>query len=119
MKVPQNHGEPEPGHQGDGLLGRVDILGRELEGEPLEYHGDPDTRLEHRKVLPNTGPGPLGEGQQGVGVVGGGLGDAMLEPGRVELVGVMAPDIIVPVQQRDRYREQGSLGHPYAAELNV
>jgi len=96
VKVPQNHGEPEPGHQGDSFLGRVDILGRELEGEPLEYHGDPDARLEHREVLPNAGPGPLGEGQQGVGVVGSGLGHAVLEPGRVELVGVMASDVLCP-----------------------
>ena len=57
----------EPGHQGDGLLGRVDILGRELEGEPLEYHGDPDMRLEHREVLPMQALGPWEKDSRALG----------------------------------------------------
>lgn len=119
VKVPQDDGKPEPGHKGDRFLGCMDIVWRELKREPLKDHADPDTGLKHREVLADAGPRPLGEGQQGIGVFGSGIGHAMLEPVRVELVSILAPDILVPVEQCNWYRLHCSLGHPRAAEQDV
>lgn len=68
MKVPQDHGKPEPGHQGARFLWCMDKLWRELEREPLKYHGDPDTGFKHCEVSANAGPRSLREGQQGIWV---------------------------------------------------
>ena len=81
----------------------MDILWQELKREPLKDRGDPDTSLKHREVLADVGPRPLREGPQGIWVVGSGFGHAVLKPGRVELVDILAPDILVPVQQCNWY----------------
>lgn len=83
--------------------GGVLVGGGEGEGEALEDHGDGELGLEDGEVLAHAAAGAEAEGHVGHGVLGG-VGHALGEAGRVELVRVVAPQgrVVMDGQDRDQ-----------------
>jgi hypothetical protein len=118
IHIPDDERHPKLGCQGQEILGLVNILWGEGEGEPPEDHRHDDLHFYDAEALASAHSWAQGERQQRLGILGG-LCEAMLEPHRVELIGVGAPDLLVPVQHGNGDGDDGALGHLDASKDGV
>jgi hypothetical protein len=97
----------------------VNVGGGEREGEVPEDDRHDDLCFYDAEALAGAGSRAERERQQRVWIRGG-PGDAIAKPQGVELVGVGAPHLPVPLQQADGDRYHGALGHlQHAPEHDV
>lgn len=118
MEVLEDERHPTFGSQGDDILWLVNVRRGEGEGEIPEDDRHDDLCFDDAEALAGAGSRAKRERQQRVWVRGG-SGDAIAESQGVELVGVGAPHLPVPLQQADGDRYHGPLGHLDALEHDV
>ena len=118
MEALEDERHPTFGSQGDDILGLVNVRRGEGEGELPEDDRHDDLCFDDAEALASAGFRAKRERQQRVWVHGG-SGDAISEPQGVELVGVGAPHLPVPLQQADGDGYHGAPGHLDAPEHGV
>ncbi|WVZ57084.1 hypothetical protein U9M48_007520 [Paspalum notatum var. saurae] len=109
---------PTVGSQGYGILWLVNVRGGEGERELAKDHRHDNLCFYDGEALANAGSWAQREGQERVWVLGG-PGDTILEPHGVELVGIRAPNLLVPLQHADGDRYLGPLWHLDASKHDV
>jgi len=82
------------------VVGRVNIRRRELKREALQDHADGQLCLQQREVLADADARSPAEGNEGARVAAR-LGHAVGEPPRVELAGVIPPEVRVSMDEHD------------------
>jgi hypothetical protein len=97
---------------------RVSVGLREGEREVLQDAAERHLGLDQREVLADADPWTPAEREERRRVLGR-PGDAVLEPLRAELVGVLSPHVLVVVNEDDRQREQHPGRVRDAAQLDL
>jgi hypothetical protein len=116
---PEEHGKAIPGSQREHVPGRVHVIWRQLQREPLQHHGDHGLGLDHGEILADAGPRPSRERQQRV------LGclAAFVTPFS-NLSGLNSPassppHLLVAMDRHDRDRQDRAPGHTEPAEVEA